>query len=159
MHHPDCLQSSKSGHLDPATIHNCTATMGAPAHWPLPVCATIHSAQAHKNTTVNSTRYNSEPEREDNDSGERRRYLRRKPKARVVVAPPYHACALPHRSADDLSLFYTGSAYTQTFHSSQSSDIVRVLQISTHQSYWPNGWHISWMVLNLNLKDFGQFYI
>jgi hypothetical protein len=47
---------------------------------------------------VNSTRYNSEPEREDNNSGERRCYLRRKPKARVVVGgggrpppPPYHA--------------------------------------------------------------------
>jgi hypothetical protein len=27
----------------------------------------LHSAQAHKNTTVNSTRYNSEPERDDNN--------------------------------------------------------------------------------------------
>jgi hypothetical protein len=53
----------------------------------------LHSAQAHKNTTVNSTRYNSEPEREDNNSGERRRYLRRKcsPELRKLSMDQLHS--------------------------------------------------------------------
>ena len=40
VHCLDRLQSPRSSHLDPATNHNSSATVGALAHQPLPECAT-----------------------------------------------------------------------------------------------------------------------